>query len=172
MEFDKRNKKVILSLGSNLGDRSKHLKMAIAFLEKELGIVKSKSSIFETEAWGNLNLNSFLNQVVEIETSFSPNEVLIITQQIELNLGRQKKTTNNYVYCNREIDIDILFYEDLILESDSLVIPHPQLQNRLFVLKPLMEIEPNRLHPVLQVTIQKLFEMCQDHSKAKKYKDG
>lgn len=150
--------KVYLSLGGNLGDRTKRLAQARRLIEEKIGPIIQQSSIYETKAWGIENQPDFLNQVVIIETNLSPQKTLSIALAIELLLGRVRTQK----WYKRTIDIDILFYEDLILEKEQLTIPHPFISERNFVLAPLAEIVPEFLHPVLQKTMAQLYENCTD----------
>jgi len=160
--------RVYLGLGSNINDRIVYLKKALEEIEdlKDTKILKS-SSIYETEPWGHKEQNSFLNMVVLIETSFSPLNLIIKFKEIEIRCGRIKRDK----WFEREIDIDILFFDDIILKSEHLEIPHPQMQNRRFVLVPLNEIEPDFIHPLFNVNIRTLLERGIDKSEVKLYKD-
>jgi 2-amino-4-hydroxy-6-hydroxymethyldihydropteridine diphosphokinase len=144
---------VYLSLGSNLGDRKKNLDRAIELL-KERGIfVKKRSSLYETEPWGKSNQPLFLNMALEIETVLEPQALLNTLQNVEAEAGRKK----SYKWGPRIIDLDILLYNHIILNEDALKIPHPFMHEREYVLKPLDEIAPDVLHPVLHVRIHELF---------------
>ena len=160
--------RVYLGLGSNINDRIGYLKQALDEIEdlKDTKILKS-SSIYETEPWGHKEQNSFLNLVVLIETSLSPLSLIAELKDIEIKCGRIKRDK----WFEREIDIDILFFDDIILKSELLEIPHPQMQNRRFVLVPLNEIEPDFIHPLLNVNMRTLLETGIDKSEVKLYKD-
>ncbi len=140
---EKKKVRVFIGLGSNLGDGEKNLRSAIDLLEKELGKAENCSSIIKTEPWGFKSENIFHNCVVEFFVSISPNKLLKITQEIEHTMGRKEKSINGY--SDRVIDLDILYYGDLKVDSDELKIPHPEISKRLFVLDSLMEIDPNWL---------------------------
>lgn len=146
---------VYLGLGTNLGDLDLNLNKAIEEIEKRVGKVISQSAFYKTEPWGFESPNTFLNAVICIESSLRPDEVLRETQYIEKHLGRTKKSNGSY--SDRIIDIDILFYDDLIIESELLTIPHPLLHQRDFVLLPLKEIAPDLFHPKLKCRISDLF---------------
>lgn len=136
---------VYLSLGSNLGNRRQLLLDAIEKINKKVGNVVRQSSFYETKPWGFESENLFLNAAVKVTTKLSPTELLEVTQQIEREMGRRKKTTLNSQfstpnYSDRPIDIDILLYDDLHVDLPELKIPHPLMQERDFVLVPLREI--------------------------------
>ncbi len=136
---------VYLSLGSNLGNRRQLLLDAIEKINKKVGNVVRQSSFYETKPWGFESENLFLNAAVKVTTKLSPTELLEVTQQIEREMGRRKKTTLNPQlltpnYSDRPIDIDILLYDDLHVDLPELKIPHPLMQERDFVLVPLREI--------------------------------
>ena len=130
---------VYLSLGSNLGDRKATMRRAIGLLNERAGSVDRQSSFIETEPWGFESTNKFLNMCVRLLTTLSPEQLLLATKQIERELGRTQKSVNG-LYHDRPIDIDILIYDDLHLDSDYLTLPHPHMQEREFVMKPLREI--------------------------------
>jgi len=144
---------ILLLLGSNLGNRLSNLKEA----RRQLGTVVASSSIYETAAWGNPNQGSFLNQVVEIDTDLSPEDLLKKIKDIEITMGRHRIEK----WGPRIIDIDILFYNDTSINTPDLIIPHPEIQNRRFTLVPLLELT-NMVHPVLKKTIGQLLEECKD----------
>jgi 2-amino-4-hydroxy-6-hydroxymethyldihydropteridine diphosphokinase len=160
-------KKVYLGLGSNLGKRENYLAEAYAMIEKHIGQIVKSSSVYETEPWGFNSDDPFLNTVIESETKLSPSGVLKTILKIERLLGRIR---GDEQYSSRAIDIDILFYEDLIIDEVSLKIPHPHLHKRMFVLVPLYEIAPQLIHPVFNKTIASMLESCEDRSKVRKYK--
>ena len=157
---------VYLLLGSNLSDRQRFLNETTRLLHERVGTVLKPSSIYETEPWGFTNKNNFLNQVLLVETSLNPYELLKVLKAIETKLGRIRKTQR---YSPRCIDIDILFYNDEVYFSDDLVIPHPRLHDRMFTLVPLNEIAPDYLHPILKKTIRELVILCNDKLMVKKY---
>lgn len=128
-----------LSLGSNLGDRHATMQSAILLLGKQAGTVDRVSSAIETEPWGFKSANKFLNMCVRIITTLSPEQLLATTKDIELQLGRTTKSVNGQ-YHDRPIDIDILTYDDLHINTPSLTLPHPHMHERDFVMIPLREI--------------------------------
>lgn len=130
---------VYLGLGTNLGDKRKNLNDAIRMLENQVGEVEKVSSVIETEPEGFKSDNMFLNAVVKVRTALSPFEILDITQDVEKSLGRKEKSSNG-IYHDRVIDIDILLYDDINISTPRLVIPHPRMTQREFVMTPLTEI--------------------------------
>lgn len=130
---------VYLGLGTNLGDKEANLKAAVEEINKRVGKVISLSAFYETDPWGFASEHSFLNAACGLQTSLSPTEVLSVTQAIEKDLGRLKKSVNGN-YSDRLIDIDILLYDDIQLKTPELTIPHPLMYERDFVMKPLSEI--------------------------------
>jgi len=156
---------IYLLLGGNQGDRKKNLSEAKQQLVDKVGKIILKSSIYESEPWGFSNSDWFLNQVVVCQTGFTPVELLDAIQEIENNLGRVRKTMQ---YTGRTMDIDILFYDQLVLETERLSIPHKQIHNRKFTLEPLNEIAPDFIHASLQKPVYKLLSECKDRQKVHK----
>ena len=130
---------VYLGLGSNMGDKQAHLERAIEKIGELVGTVERVSSFYETEPWGFESENRFLNAAIAVRTTYSPQEVLLLTQQIERELGRKKKSVRRQ-YSDRPIDIDILLYDDITVDEPHLKIPHPLMHQRDFVMIPLREI--------------------------------
>ena len=149
--------RVYLSLGTNLGNKYNNLLQAIDYIAERIGRISAVSSIYETKPEGFESENDFLNSVVCVETLLSPEETLFETQAIEKALGRTQKTDHSY--HDRIIDIDLIVYEDLVLQSENLQLPHPLFHKRRFVLEPFNEIAPDFLHPVLHKTIKELLEI-------------
>lgn len=156
------NNTAVLSLGGNQGDREELLSKAIHEVSKENRVLKI-SSIYLTEAWGSVAFGDFLNQVILIQTELVPYKLLEFAQKIELKLGRKR----NQHWGNRTMDIDILYFEDQIISSKDLTLPHPYIQDRRFVLVPLEEIMPDFVHPKLGKTHKELLDSCTDQSKVR-----
>ncbi len=158
--------KVYLLLGGNLNDRENNISLALNYLKKEIGNIIQKSLIYETKAWGLQQQPDFLNLAVEIQTDLEPLELLNKTQEIENKLGRRREEK----WGARTMDIDILFYDDIIIKTDKLTIPHPLIAQRMFVLKPLNEIATNLQHPILHQSINQLLINCLDKLTVNQYK--
>ena len=155
--------RVCLSLGSNLGPRETYLRKALQALDKELGSLVKCSSFYETLPWGFSSYSLFLNAAACFDTLLSPEEVLAVTQQIEKSLGRKEKSRQGQ-YADRCIDIDILLYDDRVIETPDMILPHPHMAERMFVLEPLAEIMPHLLHPLRKKTILQLKEELAERS--------
>lgn len=151
-------KEIILHIGSNKGDRVQHLELTINLIETHLNPIKKKSKVFETEAWGIKNQPPFLNQVLIVSSFLKPLQLLKRLQKIEAIIGKEKE----FHWGPRNIDIDILFIGDLIINEDRLVIPHPLMAQRKFVLVPLVEIYPDKMHPISGKTAAQLLAECED----------
>ena len=156
---------VFLGLGSNIGDKEGYIKKALNLISK-IAEVKKKSHLYLTEPIGKTKQEWFLNCVVAIETELDPKRLLSCLKSIERKLDRVKTVKNG----PRTIDIDILFYGDHIVKTKNLVIPHPLLQDRLFVLQPMMDLNPYLIHPVLKKTIQELYKNHPGKEKVLLYK--
>lgn len=153
--------KVFLSIGGNIGDKANNLKFTRLSVENEIGKVASFSSVYETPAWGFESGDLFWNQVLEVETLLAPMEILGKIKIIEDQSGRVRSHSG---YSSRAIDIDILYYGELILATEELAIPHPRLAERKFVLVPLAEIAPHFIHPQLRLPNSELLVNCSDNS--------
>ena len=153
--------KVYLGIGGNLGNKQKNFEIVYKAIENELGIITISSSIYETPPWGFRTENSFWNSVIAIETTHSPEELLSRIHAIEKNFGRKRGSER---YSSREMDIDILYFDDIFIETENLIIPHPRIHQRKFVLVPLNEIAPDLKHPLLRMTSMEMLENCMDES--------
>jgi 2-amino-4-hydroxy-6-hydroxymethyldihydropteridine diphosphokinase len=156
---------VYLLLGSNLGNRNYNIREALRQIGQMAGIVRALSGIYETEPWGFKSELLFFNQAVEIESSFAPDELLKAIVEIETNLGRKREGAR---YNSRAIDIDIIFFSNQIIQMPGLVIPHPLLHLRRFVLVPLAEIAGGYIHPVFNKSVTDLLRECPDTSLVRK----
>lgn len=150
---------VYLLLGGNLGDKEQNLQQAIDLIVQKAGPTPKRSAIFITKAWGKENQPDFYNKAVCLHTKLEATELLTVLLGIEEQLGR---TRSGDKWQERTIDIDILFYNDAIIDLPDLKIPHPRLQDRKFVLAPLFQIAPELSHPVLKKSIQELLTDCKD----------
>ena len=152
-----------LLLGTNLGNRTENLSKATAAIRMFLGRVEVQSHIYETEPWGKPHQPLFYNQAIKITTPCSPLETLHLIKQVEFLLGRDRSEK----WSPRIIDIDILFFDEIAIESPVLTIPHAHIADRKFTLEPLREIAPELVHPVLHQTIAELYLTCKDELDAK-----
>ena len=144
---------VYLSLGSNMGNRKSVLELSIKEIGKRIGTVTKISSKYETEPWGFISANKFINMAIEVNTELSPIEVSERVHKIEDDLGRTR-SNNATGYEDRVIDIDILMIDNIISEESDLTLPHPKMHMREFVIYPLCEIAPDIIHPVLGRSIE------------------
>lgn len=151
---------VYLGLGTNIGNRRGNLVKAAALLAERVGDILALSGFMETEPWGFESENLFLNAAIKMETPLTPDELLSATQAIEREMGREKKSDGSY--HDRVIDIDILLYDNRVIEQPGLIVPHPLMQERLFVMAPLAEIAPFERHPFLGRTFMELADSLRD----------
>lgn len=149
-----------LGLGTNQGDRSVLLAQAVVACEEQIGELVAVSAIYKTAAWGVIDQPDFLNQCIHLKTKLSPFTCLDLALSIEANLGRERKLR----WGPRSMDIDLLFYENLVYEDHRLSLPHPYVQERRFVLQPLADIAGELIHPKFLKTIDQLLEECVDDS--------
>ena len=150
--------KVYLSIGSNKGNRSVLINKAIDEIEKKIGKIISRSSIYQSKSWG-FDSNDFYNLSLLIDTDIEPKSLLINLKKIEKSMGKEDIVGS---YSDRFIDIDILFYDNIIIDSEDLKIPHPKIEIRKFVLVPMLEIADDYVHPILNKTIRQLDNECDD----------
>lgn len=156
--------RVTLLLGCNIGDRESTLLRANTLLAERVGEIVSSSKIYSTRAWGFQSEDMFANQAVVLLTELEPEPLLDATQSIEQELGRDRakeqeiKQLSGERYCSRTMDIDIMFYDDEVLATPRLTIPHPLMQEREFALEPMCEVEGERLHPTLGRTLNELYK--------------
>ena len=167
MKINKKFTEVFLSIGTNIGDLNKNILVVKDKIEKELGIIRMQSSVYETVPWGFKTENNFYNLVLKISSNLSPYKLLEKIKKIEREMGRETENTNG-VYHSRIIDIDILFYGNQYISSDSLIIPHKHLPNRIFVLVPLNEIAPGFIHPLMNKPVSVLLKECSDTSEIRR----
>jgi 2-amino-4-hydroxy-6-hydroxymethyldihydropteridine diphosphokinase len=151
--------KVFLSLGSNRGNRQKYINDAIVILEKKGGKMLRTSFVYETEPWKMNDGTNFLNQVILLETSLDAQQIMNLIIETETSMGRIRSKAG---YEPRTIDIDILFFNEEIIESLSVIVPHPLVSERRFILEPLCEIAPNYIHPILKKSLKQLLVDCPD----------
>ncbi len=152
---------VYLCLGSNSGDRLKFIEQAVSFLNlaENIKIVRT-TALYETEPWGIKNQNWFLNMIVEIKTNLKAQDLLLKCLNIEKTLGRNREKEQKW--GERPIDIDIIFYDKEIINTEILTVPHPRMHERAFVLVPLLELIPDFIHPVLHKSVSELYDDLQE----------
>jgi 2-amino-4-hydroxy-6-hydroxymethyldihydropteridine diphosphokinase len=155
-----------LLLGGNIGDRLANLNEARQLLEKQVGEIIESSGVYETASWGKMNQPDFLNQVLLTESALTAEEIMKQILSIENEMGRMRTEKN----ASRLIDVDILFFNEEIINKDNIIIPHPQIQNRNFALYPLNELAPNLIHPIFKKTIHELLLECDDPLAVNLYK--
>ena len=158
--------KAVLLLGSNLGDGQLLFQHVISMIDERLGKLEMQSALYQSPPWGFEHENNFINQVLIMNTEKDSEQVLQSCLQIEVDLGRKKRKTQGYVARIR--DIDVLFLNDEVIETETLVLPHPRLHLRKFTLLPLAELIPDFVHPTLNKTIQELLVACEDNSEVRK----
>lgn len=156
---------IFLGMGGNIGNKQQNFENAKIYIRKEIGEIIAQSSVYETPPWGFLADEDFWNQVLQVKTELEPDELIERIREIENQFGRDRDAG---YYVSREMDIDVLYYDDLSLTTDMLIVPHPKIAQRLFVLVPLNEIAPNFRHPVLKITNRQMLENCKDESSIKR----
>jgi len=156
--------RVFLLLGGNLGDRFSYLKQAITLIDSQIGSVIRQSAVYETASWGNEQQPDYLNQVLEVDTKLSPEELLVQLLETEKVMGRIRHEK----WGARIIDIDILFYNNQIIDGSNLIIPHSYLHQRRFTLVPLVELAPEFVHPVLKQSLKELLNVLTDNLEVRK----
>jgi 2-amino-4-hydroxy-6-hydroxymethyldihydropteridine diphosphokinase len=154
-----------LILGSNLDGKFEYLECAIALIKCNIGYVKNESSVYASPPWGYDSINEYVNQLIVVDTDLSPLELLDKNLLIEKVLGRERSENG---YTDRTIDIDILFYNDEVCETERLILPHPRLHLRKFCLEPLAEVISDWEHPKLKIKISLLLKECEDKSDLRK----
>lgn len=155
---------IYLLLGSNIGDKRQHLSKAQKCISEQVGDIINYSSIYLSESWGLTDQPDFINRILEIEFINNPEILLKQLLSIEKSMGRER----NNKWTSRIIDIDILYFKDLILSEDNLQIPHPRIAERRFTLQPLTELAPDYIHPVLKKTNAQLLDLCSDPLKVQR----
>ncbi len=157
---------IYLSIGGNLGDRLKNISLCQKAIEAQIGHIVTFSPVYETDPWGFEHERSFYNQVLLVQSNLLPEQVMQKCLKIEQSLGRKRHNTMEY--AGRIMDIDIVFYDDQIIEGSDLIVPHPRFKDRLFVLVPLTDIAPDFIDPQSGKSIETLKENCQDKSGLRK----
>jgi 2-amino-4-hydroxy-6-hydroxymethyldihydropteridine diphosphokinase len=155
-----------LCIGGNLGERLENLEETRDFVLFNMGDIIQESPIYQSSAWGMEGAPDFLNQVLEIETELTPEQLLAEIEELEEFYGRERKDNQ---YLNREMDVDILFFGDEPIETEALSVPHPRMHERKFVLQPLNDIAADLVHPVLKLKISELLAKCTDEGKVSLY---
>lgn len=159
----------LILIGSNLGQRETIINQSVEMMSERCGEVLAVSSLYETEPWGFTAEQSFLNCVVALRTEKSPHALLEELMKIEKELGRERHSVEGYE--SRPIDLDILYYDDKIINDDDLIVPHPRLHKRRFTLTPLCDIAADFIHPVFKKSNKDLLNSCEDFSEVKLYKN-
>ncbi len=155
-------RQIYLCIGGNLGEREANLEEAVEFIDFNFGDVLAVSSIYESEPWGMTDVPNFLNQVVLVESELSNEELLTEIAELEDFFGRERSAAG---YVSREMDVDVLFIQEEIIDTEKFRVPHPRIAERRFVLEPLCEIAPDLIHPLLKRTSADLLKTCNDAGK-------
>ena len=156
-----------LHLGSNKGNRTAFLTDAMKRISSMIGEIKEQSSIYQTEPWGKKDQDEFLNLAIKVDSNLEPEDVLSAIKNVEVSMGVEKREK----WGPRIIDIDILYCNDVVMETENLVIPHPHIYERNFVLIPLMEIAGDFIDPVKDISIEEIFDLCKDESEVLLYEE-
>ncbi len=157
---------IFIGLGSNEGNSIQILRDAYLDLKKNVGYLMESSSIYETAPWGFESTNSFLNAVLKFETNHTPEEIMNILQYLESKAGRKRNDSENY--SDRTLDLDLLYYDNLISDKEELILPHPRISERLFVLKPMVEIGAEWIDARHEKSMKQLLEETEDISEIEK----
>ncbi|OFX21803.1 MAG: 2-amino-4-hydroxy-6-hydroxymethyldihydropteridine diphosphokinase [Bacteroidetes bacterium GWA2_31_9] len=161
--------KAVLLLGGNIDNKYKYLARAESLISSVIGEIIDRSSFYESAPWGFVHKSFFLNKVIVVETILSPLALLLHINQIENMMGRIR---NSDQYIERNIDIDILLYDNEVVNDDNLIIPHTKLHQRRFALEPICEIAPEKIHPVLNKSFRQLLENCEDVLEVKRLSEN
>jgi len=162
------SKTVFILIGSNVGDRKGHVDKACEMISGICGEIVEKSPVYESEPWGFEAEQWFLNQVIMVRTEMSPDDLMKQLLEIEQMLGRDR-TTPHEGYVSRPMDLDILYYDNQIVDTEFVTAPHPRLHLRRFTLLPLCDIAPDFIHPKMKVTNNELLVACNDNGVVKRY---
>jgi 2-amino-4-hydroxy-6-hydroxymethyldihydropteridine diphosphokinase len=155
-------RQIYLCIGGNLGEREANLEETIDFIDINFGDVLAVSSVYESEPWGMTDVPNFLNQVVHIQSELSNDQLLAEIAELEEFFGRDRSAEG---YVSREMDVDVLFIDNEIVENEKLIVPHPRIAERRFVLEPLAEIASDLVHPILKQSVSELLKACKDPGK-------
>lgn len=156
--------KAYLLLGSNTGNSAELFEKACNHIEQQIGKITEKSSLYRTEPWGVTDQPDYLNLLIIVDTNYEPTDLLKLILNLEKDLGRERIVK----WGPRTIDIDILYYDDEIIIRSELKIPHPEIQNRKFALIPLVEADPDFIHPVFNISNREMLKRCNDTLKVDK----
>ncbi|MEA1874465.1 MAG: 2-amino-4-hydroxy-6-hydroxymethyldihydropteridine diphosphokinase [Bacteroidota bacterium] len=157
-----------LSIGGNLGDRAENLSDCRENIRLQIGEIVKSSSIYESESWGFSHPRDFYNQVLHVKTDLLAKKILDKIQNIETALGRTRKKSSTQAYESRIIDIDILLLDQFVIQENELIIPHPHMQNRNFVMIPLVEITDTLIHPIIKKSMKEILDDCPDKGRIKR----
>jgi 2-amino-4-hydroxy-6-hydroxymethyldihydropteridine diphosphokinase len=154
---------IYLCLGTNLGNKGINLDLAIEHISEHCGTVIGKSGVYSSTAWGYESENEFYNQCLKIETHLTPDQLIDTLLSIEEEMGRTRGSSG---YTDRKMDIDVLFYDSIVINTAKLILPHPRIAGRRFVLAPMAELAPDFIHPLLELSMKKLLKVCTDKGSA------